>query len=197
VRHRGVDQIEGKQGAGRRLRPLLLAVVLALAACGGDDEVAGGAQDLPGPVPEGVEFADPPSSALPAPPFRGELLDGTDVTGAELWEQRPHLVVFTASFCDRCRDLHRAAAEAVDAFDGAAGVLGVVGEDDVSGAIDYAEELDLGHPVASADERTWLNYAAREPGLIVLVAQDRVVRGWPTGATAAQLQAALDDLIDP
>jgi thiol-disulfide isomerase/thioredoxin len=179
----------------RRLSVLL--AVLALAACGGDDEVAGGAQDLPGPVPEGVEFADTPASALPAPPLEGELLDGTAVEGAELWAERPHLVVFTASFCDRCRDLHRAAAEAADAFDGAAGVLGVVGEDDVYGAIDYAEELDLGHPVASADERTWLNYAAREPGLIVLVAQDRVVRGWPTGATAAELEAALDTLIDP
>jgi hypothetical protein len=178
----------------RRLTLLLAA--LALAACGGDDEVAGGAGDLPGPVPEGVEYAEPPASALPAPPFEGELLDGTRVEGAELWSGRPHLVVFTASFCERCRDLHRAAAEAVDAFDGAAGLLGVVAEDDVPGGIDYAEELDLGHPVAAADERTWLNYAAREPGLIVLVAQDRVVRGWPAGAAAAELEAALDALIE-
>jgi thiol-disulfide isomerase/thioredoxin len=171
-------------------------VVLALAGCGGDDEVAGGAADLPGPVPEGVEFAEPPASALPAPPLEGELLDGTAVSGAELWDDRPYLVVFTASFCDRCRELHRAAAEAVDAQDGAAGLLGVVGEDDVSGGIDYAEALDLGHPVAVADERTWLNFAAREPGLVVLVAKDgKVVRGWPTGGTAADFEAALDGLI--
>ncbi len=179
--------------AVRRLTVLLVA--LALAACGGDDDVAGGAGDLPGPVPAGAEYAEPPPSALPAPPFRAELLDGEPVVGAELWRERPHLLVFTASYCDRCRELHRAAAEAVDSFEGAAGLLGVVGEDDVAGGVEYADELDLGHPVAIAGERTWLNYAAREPGLVVLVAQDQVVRGWPTGADAAELEAALDELI--
>jgi cytochrome c biogenesis protein CcmG/thiol:disulfide interchange protein DsbE len=170
--------------------------VLALAACGGDDEVVGGAADLPGPVPAGVEFAAAPGSALPAPPFAGELLDGEPVTGEELWADRPWLFVFTASYCDRCREIHRAAAEAVDGFDGAAGLLGILGEDDVNGGAEYAEELDLGHPVATADERVWLNYAAREPGLVVLVAKGgKVVRGWPTGVTADELRAALDELI--
>jgi thiol-disulfide isomerase/thioredoxin len=179
----------------RRLPVLLVA--LALAACGGDDEVAGGAADLPGPVPEGVEFSAPPASALPAPPLEGELLDGTAVSGGDLWDDRPYLVVFTASFCDRCRALHRAAAEAVQAHEGAAGLLGVVGADDVSGGIDYAEELDLGHPVAVADERTWLNFAAREPGLVVLVAKGgKVVRGWPAGGTAAEFEAAVGGLIE-
>jgi hypothetical protein len=179
----------------RRLSVLLVALVLT--ACGGDDEVAGGAEDLPGPVPEGVEFVAPPASALAAPPLEVELLDGTQVSGADLWGDRPYLVVFTASFCDRCRALHRAAADAVRAQDGAAGLLGIVGADDVSGGIDYAEELDLGQPVAVADERTWLNFAAREPGLVVLVAQGgKVVRGWPAGGTAAGFEAALDGLID-
>ncbi len=44
----------------------------------------------------------------------------------------------------------------------------------------------------------WLNYAAREPGLVVLVAPGgEVVRGWPNGVTAAVLSDALDDLIEP
>lgn len=180
------------------MRPLpVLLAVLALAACGGDGEVAGGAADLPGPVPAGVEFAEPPASSLPAPALDGELLDGTPFRGEELWEERPLLVVFTASYCERCRDIHRAAAAAVDGFGGAAGLLGAVGEDDVDGAEDYAEELDLGHPVVVVDERTWLNYAAREPGLVVLVAKGgRVVRGWPAGVTAADLEAALDALVE-
>ena len=179
-------------------RLLILFALLALAGCGGDDEVAGGAADLPGPVPAGVEFADPPATALPAPDFAAELVDGTAVRGSELWAERPVLLVFTASFCERCRGLHRAAAEAVVGFDGAAGVVGMVGEDDASAGAEYADELDLGHPVAVADERVWLNYAAREPGLVVLVSKGgKVVRGWPTGATAAQLEAALDDLILP
>lgn len=184
----------------RRRRPvsrLLLALVLVLAACGGDEDVAGGADDLPGPPPAGVEYAEPPPSALPAPDFAAELVDGTRVRGSELWADRPLLLVFTASYCDRCRGIHRAAAEAVDGREGAVALLGIVAEDD-GDASDYADELDLGHPLAVASERVWLSYAAREPGLVVLVAKGgKVVRGWPGGATAAELEAPLDRLIAP
>jgi len=178
-------------------RCLVLLAVLALAACGGDDEVAGGAADLPGPVPDGVEFAEPPASALPAPEFSAELVDATRIRGSELWRDRPVLLVFTASYCDRCRDTHRVAAQAVDGRDGSAALLGLLGEDDEAAGAEYAEELDLGHPVGVASERVWLNYAAREPGLVVLVARGgEVVRGWPNGVTAAALSDALDSLIE-
>jgi thiol-disulfide isomerase/thioredoxin len=177
----------------RRLAPL--AAVLVLASCGGDDETAGGAADLPGAVPAGVEFVAPPASALAAPDFTAELVDGTPVTASELWRDRPVVLVFTASYCDRCREIHRAAAEAVAAHDGAVGLLGVVGEDDVDGGREYADELDLGHPIAVASERTWLDYAAREPGLVVLVGEGgKVLRGWPSGATAEQLRPRLEEL---
>jgi hypothetical protein len=74
----------------------------------------------------------------------------------------------------------------------------VLGEDDETAGADYAEELDLGHAVGVASERVWLNYAAREPGLVVLVAPGgKVVRGWPNGVTAAGLSDALNDLIEP
>jgi hypothetical protein len=173
-----------------------LAALLVLASCGGGGETAGGAADLPGTVPAGVEFAEPPASAVTAPDFSTELIDGTPVTASDLWRDRPLVLVFTASYCDRCAAIHRAAAAAVDAHDGAIGLLGIVGEDDVEGGRDYAEELDLGHPVAVAGERTWLDYAAREPGLVVLVAKGgKVVRGWPGGATAEQLQMNLRELI--
>jgi peroxiredoxin len=135
---------------------------------------------------------------LPAPDFSAELVDGTRIRGSELWRDRPVLLVFTASYCGRCREIHRAAAEAVDARDGAAAALGLLGEDDETAGADYAEELDLGHAVGVASERVWLNYAAREPGLVVLVAPGgKVVRGWPNGVTAAGLSDALDDLIEP
>jgi peroxiredoxin len=175
-------------------RLLLLAAILVLASCGGDEGVAGGAADLPGPVPEGVQYVEPSASALPAPDFSAELVDGTPVTASELWRERPVVLVFTASYCDRCREIHRAAAEAVDGHDGAVTLLGVAGTDDAD-AGDYAEELELGHPLAVASERVWLSYAAREPGLVVLVGKDgKVLRGWPGGATAAELEPALDGL---
>ena len=164
---------------------------------GGDDEVAGGAADLPEPVPAGVEFAPAPAVARsPRRTFTAELVDGTPVTASDLWHDRPVVLVFTGSYCDRCAEIHRAAAEAVDEHDGAIGLLGVVGEDDADGGRDYADELDLGHPVAVASERTWLDYAAREPGLVVLVSQGgKVLRGWPGGATAEQLRPRLEELI--
>ena len=105
------------------------------------------------------------------------------------------MLVFTASYCDRCADVHRAAAAAVDAHDGAVGLLGVVAEDDAEGGREYADELDLGHPVAVAGERAWLDWAAREPGLVVLVAKGgKVLRGWPGGATEEQLRPRLEEL---
>lgn len=195
TRHRPTTS--GRRRERGRTVPLpLLVVLLALAGCGGGDEVAGGAGDLPGPVPAGVEFRPPPATALEAPAFETELVDGTPVRSGELWRARPVVLVFTASYCDRCREIHRAAAAAVSARDGAVGLLGIVGTDDVEGGREYAEELDLGTPLAVAGERLWLNYAAREPGLVVLVSRGgKVVRGWPTGATAEELAAALDGLI--
>ncbi|HWN21135.1 MAG TPA: redoxin domain-containing protein [Gaiellaceae bacterium] len=173
----------------------LLLVLPALAGCGGDDEVAGGSADLPGPVPSGVEFAAAPASAPPAPDFSAELVDGTPVTASELWANRPVVLMFTASFCERCADIHRDVAQAVDEHDGAITLLGVVGDDDTD-AQTYAEELDLGYPVAVAGERIWLNYAAREPSLVALVLQGgKVLRGWPNGVDGDELSAQLDELV--
>ena len=177
-------------------RLLIVLAVLAVAGCGGDDDVAGGAADLPRPVPAGVGFVETPTSAPAAPDFAAKLVDGTPVTASELWRDRPLVLVFTASYCEHCAEIHRAAAEAVDAQDGAIGLLGVVGEDDLEGGREYADKLDLGHPVAVAGERTWLDYAAREPGLVVLVSRDgKVLRGWPGGATTGQLQSRLEELV--
>jgi thiol-disulfide isomerase/thioredoxin len=186
----------------RRLRPaclLLVALaVLAAPACGGgsDGEVAGGGADLPGALPEGVAFRDAPAGAPPAPEISAELVDGTPVTASELWADRPVVLVFTASWCDRCADIHRRAAELVDGRPGIT-LLGVVPADDAAGAREYAEELDLGYPVAVGDERDWLNYAVREPPAVVLVAPPgNVVRGWPGGVESAMLARSLDELVE-
>jgi peroxiredoxin len=167
-------------------------------ACGGDgaEEIAGGAADLPGAVPAGVAYADPPARALRAPGFSAELLDGTPIEAADLWEERPLVLVFTASWCERCAELHREAAAAIDEHGDAVALLGVVAEDDAEGARDYAEELDLGHPVAVASERVWLNYAAREPPVVVLISRGgKVLRGWPGGVARADLARRLGELL--
>ena len=169
------------------------ALLLVLAGC--STGVPGGAGDLPGPLPSGVAFEEPSENALVAPDFSSELIDGTPVTASDLWQDRPVILVFTASWCARCRDVHRAAAEVAAEHDGAVGLLGVVAPDDVDGAREYAEELDLGHAFAVADEQVWLSYAVREPPLVALVAAGGfVLRGWPGGVESDVLARHVEEL---
>ena len=144
----------------------------------------------------GRRYAEPPASALPAPDFSAELVDGTPVRGSELWDDRPSHARLHGELLRPLPRHPPRRREAVDAQDGAAGLLGVVGDDDAGGA-EYAEELDLGYPVVVASERVWLSFAAREPGLVVLVAKGgKVVRGWPSAPSEAALADALDALIE-
>ena len=176
-----------------RLAPALAALVLAAAGCGGDDGTAGGAADLPPPLSATVSF-EPATGGLPAPDFTAELVDGTDVRASDLWRDRPVVLVFTASWCEHCRAVHRDAARVVAGHPGAA-LLGVVAEDDLEGAADYAGELDLGRPIGAASEQVWLDYAAREPPVVVLVGPGgKVLRGWPGGVAPAVLDQQLDAL---
>ena len=188
-----------------RLLVFVFVTVILVAGCTSDDtsndnaggDVHGGATDLPGPPPENVTFRKPPSDALAAPEFSVDLLDGAPVTADELWDDRPLVLVFTASWCDTCADVHREAAEAVDEHDGAIGLLGVVREDDIEGAREYAQDLKLGHPIAVGGESVWLNYAADEPPLVVLVAGGgKVLRGWPGGVDADELAGQLEKLYE-
>ena len=186
----------------RRPRPawallLLVAGLLAAAGCGGGSggEAAGGASDLPGPVPDGVAFRAPPAGVPPAPEIAAELGDGTPVTASERGDDRPVVLVFTASWCDPCAGVHRRAAEVVGEHDGVA-LLGVVPGDDAAGAREYAEELGLGYPIAVAGEHVWLNYAVREPPAVVVVAPPgKVLRGWPGGVENSVLARSLDALV--
>ena len=106
------------------------------------------------------------------------------------------MLVFTASWCGRCAELHREAASAVGEHGDAIALLGIVAEDDAGPALDYAEKLDLGHPIAVAPERIWLNYAAREPPVVVLISRGgKVLRGWPGGVARAVLARQLGSLV--
>jgi hypothetical protein len=74
--------------------------------------------------------------------------------------------------------------------------LGVVPADDAEGARRYADELELGYPVAVTGERVWLSYAVREPPAVVLVGPGgRVLRGWPGGVDPPVLAGQLEDLV--
>jgi len=73
----------------------------------------------------------------------------------------------------------------------------VVREDDIGRAREFAEDQQLDHPVAVGGERVWLNYAADEPPLVVLVAPGgKVLRGWPGEVAVEELAAQLDKLYE-
>ena len=75
-------------------------------------------------------------------------------------------------------------------------LLGVVAEDDAEPAKEYAADLDLGHPVAVANEHAWLSYAAREPPVVVVVSKGgKVLRGFPGGVTPQALAPRLEELL--
>lgn len=152
---------------------------------------------MPGPVPAGVSFNEPAGKGVQAHDFTAELMDGEPVQASELWNGRPLVLVFTASWCETCADVHRATAEVVGRHEGVA-LLGLVPEDDAEGARDYAEELDLGDPLAAASDKVWLDYAAREPPVLVLVAPGgKILRGWPGGVEASVLERELEKLTAP
>jgi thiol-disulfide isomerase/thioredoxin len=191
-----VSTPRGEGGSAAALALGLLLIACACACGGGGGDTPGGAADLPGTVPDGVAYAEPPADALAAPRFSAKLLDGTSISAGDLWAERPLVLVFTASWCERCAELHREAAAAVDEHGDAIALLGVVAEDDAGAALDYADELDLGHPIAVAPERVWLNYAAREPPVVVLISRGgKVLRGWPAGVAREALARRLGELV--
>ena len=145
-------------------------------------------------MPAGVSFEEPAGKGVQAHDFTAELMDGETVQASELWKDRPLVLVFTASWCETCKDVHRTVAEAVERHDGVA-LLGLVPDDDAEGARDYAGELDLGDPLGTAGDKVWLDYAAREPPVVVLLGPGgTVLRGWPGGVEAAVIDRELEKL---
>jgi len=193
------DETQQPLRAAARALALGLVVLLMAVACSGgedDDESFGGAEAVPGPVPSDVTFVDDVEGGVPAPDFSVDLIDGTAFTASDLWADRPVVVLFTASWCEACKAEHEEVAEVVAKHEGVA-MLAVVPGDDAEPAAEYAKELELDHPVAVGNDDVWLNWAAREPPLVVLVAPGgTVIRGWPGGVEAQALAEELDALYE-
>ena len=183
---------------------LVLGVVVLIAGCTGagtgagtEEGSRGGIVDLPRSLPSDISFRKAPRRALAAPDFSVALLDGTSVSASDLWDDRPLVLLFTDSSCDACADVHREVAETISEHDGAIALLALVRENDIGGAREFAEDQQLDHPVGVGDERVWLNYAAEEPPLVVLLAPGgKVLRGWPGGVGSVDLDAQLDELYE-
>ena len=176
-------------------RSLLLVLALLARGCGGEEDVPGGAADLPGPVPEGVAFRDPPAGALAAPPFSLSCSTARRSAGRAVVEA-PARARLHGQLVLALRGLHRQAAAAVDAHGDAVALLGLVPEDDAGPAVDYAKELDLGYPVAvGAGTRLARLRGTRAAGVVLVSRGGKVLRGWPGGVARAVLARRLGELV--
>lgn len=189
----GERVVSPRPGALRATAALAVVLAILLGACSDDD--AGGEGDLPGPPPTDVVFVDPPPDAAAAPEFSAQLVDGTAFDAATLWADRPVVLLFTATWCGRCADVHREVAAAVDTHGGAIALLGLVDDTDEDAA-GYADEVGVDHPLAVVPTDVWNLYAADEPPLVVLIAPGgALLRGWPGGVDPEVLAEELSGLV--
>ena len=92
-----------RRSRGRRSPPSPLVL---LAGCGGDDTSPAERRTCPARCRPGC-VPRPAGTGVEAPDFSAELMDGTPVAASELWNDRPLVLVFTASWCETCTDVHR------------------------------------------------------------------------------------------
>ncbi|KAB1909376.1 TlpA disulfide reductase family protein [Micromonospora sp. AMSO31t] len=192
------------RGYAVRLAAIALAAALAATGCSGGDEapappVAGGAAALPGPAPAGLGLRPAPSGAPGAPAVTGALTDGSPVALADLWADRPVVLVFFTSWCTLCADRQAALSELARRHRDEVVLVGVVTEDRPEDVQRYLREHRVGYPVVlDADGAIWRSYAVREPPAVVVVAKGgALLRGWPGGVDAPTLDAELRKLVLP
>ncbi|MGR6319460.1 TlpA disulfide reductase family protein [Micromonospora soli] len=183
---------------------LALAGVLATAACSGGagapartEPVAGGAAALPGPAPAGRALRPAPSGAPGAPAVTGPLTDGSRVAFADLWADRPVVLVFFSSWCTLCGQRQDALSDLARRHRDAVVFVGVVTEDKPPDVQRYLREHRVEYPVVvDGDGAISRSYAVREPPAVVLVAKGgALLRGWPGGVDAAALDDRLGELV--
>ncbi len=171
------------------------ALVVLTAACSGDGGATGGAEDLPPPLPEGVELDPADELAPPAPEFSATLIDGTEIAIADLWADRPVVLVFTAGWCEHCATLHEELDEVVSGYDDMVALVGVADEEDTE-IEQYVADLGIHRPMALVPIDVWDTYAVSEAPLVALVGPGgKLLRGWPGGVDAEVLREQLDALV--
>ncbi|MFC0033091.1 TlpA family protein disulfide reductase [Micromonospora chaiyaphumensis] len=192
------------RGYAGRLAAVALAAALTVTGCSGGDEpparpapVAGGAAALPGPAPAGLALRPAPAGAPGAPAVTGALTDGSPVALADLWADRPVVLVFFTSWCTLCADRQAALSELARRHRDEVVLVGVATGDRPEDVQGYLREHRVEYPVVlDADGTIWRSYAVREPPAVVVVAKGgALLRGWPGGVDAATLDAELRRLV--
>jgi peroxiredoxin len=182
-----------------RLVSVLLVAMLALAACDGGKQQApaGGAGTLPGPVPAGLALRPVPPGTPSAPVFTGTLTDGTAHAAADLWSERPVVLLFFSSWCTTCAERQGALGELARGYRDRVVFVGVASEDEPAELDTYLRAHRTEFPVVvDADGTISRSYAVREPGAVAVVAKGgALLRGWPGGLDASTLDTRIRELL--
>ncbi|MFD2762862.1 TlpA family protein disulfide reductase [Micromonospora eburnea] len=181
---------------------LALVAVLSSTSCSDGaparpEPVPGGAAALPGPAPDGLALRPAPSGVPAAPAVTGSLTDGSRVALADLWADRPVVLVFFSSWCAQCEQRQDALSELARTYRDRVVLVGVAGEDKPDDLHRYLREHRVEYPVVVDDDGTiGQSYAVREPPAVVVVAKGgALLRGWPGGVDAPTLDGKLRELV--
>ncbi|MEV0154080.1 TlpA disulfide reductase family protein [Micromonospora sp. NPDC050686] len=189
---------------GVRLAALAVAAVLAATGCSAardeparPEPVAGGAAALPGPAPAGLALRPAPPGAPGAPGVTGRLTDGSTVDLAQLWADRPVVLVFFTSWCGVCEQRQDALSQLARDHGDRVVFVGVAGQDKPEDVQRYLRAHRVEYPVLLDDDgRVALAYAVREPPAVVLVGKGgKLLRGFTGGVDAPTLDARLKELV--
>lgn len=178
------------------MKALPAATLAAAMLLGGCTDDPGATGQLPGPVPAGVTFHEPPATAPAAPAFSLELLDGRSLDLAEQWHQRPVVLVFFESWCSRCQQQQPGINEVAEGYRDVVLFVGIASQSETASVEQYISDTGLDYPVGiDRGGRTAVRYAVAEPPLVALIGKGgRLLRGWPDGVTGAELQEHIDRL---
>ncbi|KQM83675.1 TlpA disulfide reductase family protein [Agromyces sp. Leaf222] len=178
---------------------LLVGVALtAMLFTGCTPEDLGGADRMPGALPEGVTFAESPDAPT-APTIDAELVDGSPVGNEDLWGDRPAVLQFTTSWCTRC-DEQQPVIDAITRDYGDAVTVALVAGDPADGQdalVEHLDDLGVTQPViVDPDLQVWRSYAVAEAPMTALIDADgRLIKLWPGGADDAKLRTELDRIV--
>lgn len=184
------------------LRPLTGALLVALVATGcsfgSGDPPLGGAERLPqGDPPDGTVYAEPIDGGPGAPAFSLALLDGEQVDSEELWEDRPGVIYFFASWCTLCQQQQAEISEVAREYGEQVVFLGVAGDDTFEDVAGYLREHRVPYAVGlDPDLVVWLRYGVVEPPLVAFVSRGgQLLRGDPGGLTGDEIRDHIEELL--
>ncbi|RIJ78959.1 TlpA family protein disulfide reductase [Nakamurella silvestris] len=137
------------------------------------------------------------TDAPEAPAFSTIDTEGRQVDLADLWATGPVVLVFFATWCSVCVNRQSEFSNLAERYGQVAKVVGILGQEKVPEVQTYLADHAPGFPVILDEQlKIWRDYAVAEPPFVALISKDgHLVKGWPGGAEASEVQAELDQLL--